>query len=174
MIHNLCKENFLILLEIGQGLAEVFADVLPLGICQFMNWSINGISQVGKEQEMLGGLRRLYENQVIIVTFPDFFHCRSIERTRRGPFNVTSTGHANKGFLFNDQTGCINLDRLSSVLQLTATSIAKELLHFTQFLLHEIEHGPFIPNDGCQGRDLLLEVSMLFFQGDDICIGQAV
>ena len=174
MIHNLCKENFLILLEIGQGLAEVFADVLPLGICQFMDRAINGISQIGKEQEMLRGLGRFYENQVIVVTFPDFFHCRSIERTRRGPFNVTSTGHADKGFLFNDQTGCINLDRLSSVLQLTATSIAKELLHFTQFLLHEIEHGPFIPNDGCQGRNLLLETHMLFFQGDNVRIGQAI
>ena len=174
MIHNLRKENFFFLLEIGQGLTEVLADVLPLGICQFMNRSIDGISQVGKEQKMLGGLSRLYENQFIVVSLTDFFHCRCIERTRRGSFDITSTGHADESLLFDNQTSCINLDRLSGVLQLTATRIAKELLNFTQLLFHEIEHGPFIPYDGCQGRDLLLEVGMLFFQGYDIRIGQTV
>ena len=123
---------------------------------------------------MLGSLSRLYENQFIVVPLTDFFHCRCIERTRRGSFDITSTGHANEGFFFNNEAGCVNLNCFSSVLQLTTTRIAKELLDFTQFLLHEIEHGPFIPYDSSQGRDLLLEVSMLFFQGDDICIGQTV
>ena len=123
---------------------------------------------------MLGGLSRLYENQLIVVPLTDFLHCRRIEGTRRGPFNISRTGYANKGFLFNNETGCINLDRFSSVLQFTTTGIPKELLDFSQLLLHEIEHGPFITNDGCQSRDLLLETGMLFFQGHDIRIGQAV
>ena len=123
---------------------------------------------------MLSGLSRLYENQFIVVPLTDFFHCRRIEGTRRGPFNVTRTGHADEGFLFNDQTSCIDLNRFSSVLQLTATRVTKELLDFTQFLLHEVKHSPFIPNDGCQGRDLLLETGMLFFQCHDIRIGQTV
>ena len=123
---------------------------------------------------MLSGLSRLYENQLIVVPLTDFLHCRRIEGTRRGPFNISRTGHTDEGFLFNNQTGCINLNRFSSVLQFTATRIAKEFLDFTQLLLHEVKHSPFVPNDGCQGRDLLLETSMLFFQGHDICIGQAV
>ena len=139
-----------------------------------MDWTVNDITKICENQQVLCCLSLCYENQLIIITFSNFFNCRSVVRTWAGTFDITAFRYANKGVFLNNQACHINFNRFSFSLQFCQTRCSKFFLNFAQFTFHDIVHGTFITDNGFKHCNTFTKLCFFIFKRYNISICQTV